>query len=105
MFRSIANNTTDLTIGTETHNPSETPEYTAVFNGIRVGQSLDFCSVDHRLFFFSLAIALSLLPQLTSSDLWYLQTLLSLLLLLSISTHSHLIDDYVPCMRGVKHIV
>lgn len=66
MFRSIANNTTDLTIGTETHNPSETPEYTAVFNGIRVGQSLDFCSVDHRLFLFSLAIALSTF--LTSSD-------------------------------------
>ena len=26
----------------------------------------------------------------------------SLLLLLSISAHRHLIDEYVPCMRGVK---
>jgi len=24
--------------------------------------------------------------------------------LLSISAHRHLIDDYVPCMRGVKKI-
>ena len=32
-------------------------------------------------------------------------TVVIIILLLSISTHRHLIDDYVPCMRGVKQII
>jgi hypothetical protein len=83
-------NTTGATSGAETANPSEAPEFTPVFSGVRVTRSLVLCVcfVDRCLSFgpFLLAIVLSVLLRYMDSD--YLFGIFKLFLLLCISFNS-----------------
>jgi len=45
MFVSFNGNTTGVTSGTGTSNPSGAPQFTSCFCGVRVDQSLVFCEV------------------------------------------------------------
>jgi hypothetical protein len=69
-FVSLNNNTTDVSSGAETDNPSEAPALIPVISGIRVFQFLDFCVVFCRSLFvlFRLAIVFSALLRFTDSD-------------------------------------
>ena len=65
------------------YNPSEAPEFTLGFSGVRIAQSLLFPAVFCRslfvsLYFFLLATVLSVLLRFTSSKLYTLLELLTL---------------------------
>ena len=45
MFVSFNNNTTVVTSGAETANPSGAPEFTPGFSGVRLARCLGFCVV------------------------------------------------------------
>ena len=81
MFVSLNNNTTDVTSGVETDNPSKAPELIPVISEIHVFKFLDFYVVFWRSLFvlFRLAIVLPALLRFTNSDypLWDLQALLN----------------------------
>jgi len=81
MFVSLNNNTTDVTSGAETTNPSQAPVLIQVISRVRVFQILDFCVVFCRSLFvlFHLTIVFSALLRFTDSDypLWDLQTVLN----------------------------
>jgi hypothetical protein len=51
MFVSLNNNTTNVTSGAETTNPSQAPVLIQVISGVRVFQILDFCVVFCRSLF------------------------------------------------------
>ena len=64
-------NTTGVTSGAGISNPSWTPEFTPVFSGVRVAQTLVFCEVFCRslLAFFLFVVVLTVL-QLTEGPGW-----------------------------------
>ena len=84
MFMSINSNTTGVTSGSGIANPSEAPEFTPGFSGVRAALSLVFCVLLCRLLFvlYLLAIVLSVLYLLAIvlSVLYRLAIVLSVLL-------------------------
>ena len=61
-FVSLNNNTTDVSSGAETDNPSKAPALIPVISGIRVFQFLDFCVVFCRSLFVLFVWPLYFLP-------------------------------------------
>ena len=63
-------NSTVVTCGAGTANPSGAPVFTSVFSGVRVARSFVLCVIFCRLLFFLLAIAFSVLLTFLISFHW-----------------------------------